>query len=186
MTTTIAAGERATTTTWTIDPAHTVAGFGVRHLMISTVKGRFGSVQGTVEVDGDDVETAEIDVTIAAAGIDTQVEKRDEHLRSPDFFDVERFPEIRFVGDSVRRTGDAELEVRGRLTIRDVTREVTLRVEELGTAQDPWGGNRAGYSASAKIDRKEFGLTWNQALETGGVLVADEVKIELDVQLVRQ
>jgi polyisoprenoid-binding protein YceI len=186
MTTTTETGERAATTTWTIDPAHTVAGFGVRHLMISRVKGRFASVQGTIEVDGGDAETAEIDVTIDAASIDTREEKRDTHLRSADFFDVERFPHLRFVSDSVRRTGEDELEVRGKLTIRDVTRDVTLRVEELGTAQDPWGGHRAGYSATTTVDRKDFGLTWNQALEAGGVLVGDEVKIELDVQLVRQ
>ena len=186
MSTTTASIDRAATTTWTIDPAHSVVGFGVRHLMISTVKGRFAAVDGSVTVQDDDVETAEIDVTIEARSIDTREEKRDAHLRSADFFDVERYPHLRFVSKDVRRTGESELEVRGALTIRDVTRDVKLRVRELGTAQDPWGGRRAGYSASTTIDRKEYGLTWNQALETGGVLVGDDVKIELEVQLVRQ
>jgi polyisoprenoid-binding protein YceI len=170
--------------TWKIDPAHTTVEFGVKHLMISTVKGRFSEVEGSVTVEGDDASTAQIDVSIAAASIDTGVDQRDEHLRSGDFFDVARFPTLRFRSKSVERASDDELRVRGDLTIRDVTREVIVDVEERGTATDPWGGRRAGFRATAKIDRQDFGLTWNQALEAGGFLVGDGVKIPLDAQLV--
>ncbi len=172
------------TGTWQIDPAHTSVGFGVKHLMISTVKGRFADVEGGVTLEGDDATTAQIDVTIAAASIDTGVEKRDEHLRSADFLDIERFPSLRFRSTKVERTGEDELRVRGDLTIRDVTREVVLDVEERGTAKDPWGGERAGFSGTVEVDRKDFGLTWNQTLETGGFLVGDTVKISIDAELV--
>ena len=174
------------TATWRIDPAHSHVEFAVKHLMISTVKGRFGDVEGTVTVDGDDVETAGIDVTLAAESIDTRVEKRDDHLRSQDFLHAERYPSLRFESTEVKRVGNDELRVKGHLTIRDVTREVVLDVEELGRAQDPWGGERAAFQATTKIDRKDFGLTWNQALEAGGVLVGDEVRISIDAQLVLQ
>lgn len=172
------------TAVWKIDPAHTHVEFGVRHLMIATVKGRFSEVEGSVSVEGDDASTAEIDVSIAAASIDTRVEQRDEHLRSADFFDAERYPLLRFRSTEVERLGDDELRVRGELTIRDVTREVVLAVEERGRAQDPWGGERAGFHASTDLDRTDFGLTWNQALETGGVLVGDTVRISIDAELV--
>jgi polyisoprenoid-binding protein YceI len=172
------------TLTWRIDPTHTHAEFGVRHLMISTVKGRFADVQGTVIVDGDDATSAEIDVTIAAASIDTRVQQRDQHLRSADFFDVERYPSLHFRSTRVERAGANELKVTGDLTIRDVTREVVLDVEERGTVSDPWGSERAGFSATTSVDRKDFGLTWNQALETGGVEVGDQVKITIDAELV--
>jgi polyisoprenoid-binding protein YceI len=172
--------------TWQIDPAHTTVEFGVKHLMISTVKGRFADVEGSVTLEGDDATTARIDVTIAAASIDTGVEQRDGHLRSADFLDAERFPSLRFRSTGVERAGKDELRVSGDLTIRDVTREVVLHVEERGTAKDPWGGLRAGFAGTVKIDRKDFGLTWNQALETGGFLVGDTVKIAIDAELVLQ
>ena len=174
------------TVTWQIDPAHSLVEFAVKHLMISTVKGRFADVEGRVTVEGDDPTTAEIDVTIAAESIDTRVDKRDDHLRSADFLGAERHPSLRFRSTGVDRAGDGDLRVKGDLTIRDVTREVVLEVEELGRARDPWGGERAAFQATTKIDRKDFGLTWNQALETGGVLVGDEVRISIDAQLVRQ
>ena len=172
------------TSTWRIDPAHSHVEFAVKHLMISTVKGRFADVEGTVTVEGDDVETAGIDVTIEAESIDTRVDKRDAHLRSEDFLHAERHPSLRFTSTEVERVDDEQLRVKGDLTIRDVTREVVLDVEELGRATDPWGGERAAFEATTKIDRKDFGLTWNQALEAGGVLVGDEVRISIDAQLV--
>lgn len=173
------------TTTWQIDPAHTDVGFEVKHLMISKVRGRFGTVSGTIQLDEADITrssvTAEIDVTT----IDTREEQRDGHLRSADFFDVENFPKITFRSTRVEREGEDRATVVGDLTIRGVTREVKLAVEEEGTAKDPWGGDRIAFSATAKIDRRDFGLTWNQALETGGVLVANEIKLILDVQAVK-
>ena len=169
--------------TWSIDAAHANVEFAVRHLMISTVKGRFGGVSGTVELGGDPT-AARIDVTIDAASIDTRQPDRDTHLRSADFFDVERFPTLTFTSTRVARDGD-ELKVDGDLTIRGVTRPVTLRAREEGRTRDPWGGERIGFSAATKINRKDFGLTWNQVLETGGIAVGDEIKISLDVELVK-
>jgi polyisoprenoid-binding protein YceI len=174
------------TTVWNIDPAHTHVEFGVRHLMISTVRGSFDDLEGTVTVENDDPETAQIDVTIRAASIDTRVEQRDQHLRSADFFDVERYPVLKFTSKKVERAGKGALRITGDLTIRDATREVVLDVEELGRTRDPWGNERAGFSVSGRIDRRDFGLTWNQALETGGVVVGNEVKIGADVELVLQ
>jgi polyisoprenoid-binding protein YceI len=153
--------------------------------MISKVRGRFGTVSGTIQLDEADITrssvTAEIDVTT----IDTREAQRDGHLRSADFFDVENFPKITFRSTRVEREGEDRATVVGDLTIRGVTREVKLAVEEEGTAKDPWGGDRIAFSATAKIDRRDFGLTWNQALETGGVLVANEIKLILDVQAVK-
>ena len=184
MTTTTQTTERGTAV-WTIDPTHSHAEFGVRHLMISTVKGQFRDIAGRVIVEDADPTTAEIDVTIGVASIDTRVEQRDQHLRSPDFFDVDRFPTLTFRSTEVERAGNDRYRVLGDLTIRDITRPVTLDVQEMGGIRDPWGSERAGYTATARIDRKEFGLSWNQALESGGVLVGDEVKIVLEVELVR-
>jgi len=172
------------TTLWKIDPAHTHVEFGVRHLMIATVKGRFGDVEGTVAVEADDPSTAEVEVRIGAGSIDTRVEKRDDHPRSADFFLGEEHPSLLFKSTGVERAGKDRLRVTGDLTIRDVTRSVVLDVEERGTAKDPWGGERAGFHASGRIDRKDFGLTWNQTLETGGVLVGDEVRMPIDRELV--
>lgn len=174
-----------TRTAWTIDAAHSEVGFAVKHLMISTVRGRFVSVSGTVEFGEGDYADASVDVTIDAASIDTREEKRDAHLRSADFLDVERFPTLTFKSRRVRAiTGDA-FQLVGDLTIRDITREVVLDVEVEGFQKDPWGHQKAGFSASTTVNRRDFGLTWNAALETGGVLVADEIKISLDVQLLQ-
>jgi polyisoprenoid-binding protein YceI len=174
------------TALWRIDATHANVEFGVRHLMISTVKGRFGTLDGTVTVEDGDPTTAQIDVTIEAASLDTRVEQRDAHLRSADFFDVEKYPALTFTSKRVERAGEDDLRVVGDLTIRGVTREVALDVEELGTVRDPWGNDRAAFSAKGKIDRTDFGLTWNQAIETGGVLVGDQVKLSIEVELVRQ
>jgi polyisoprenoid-binding protein YceI len=155
--------------------------------MISTVKGAFGDVRGTVWIDDSDATTALVDITIQVASIDTRQEQRDAHLRSVDFFDVARFPTITFRSRSVE--GDhreSEFRLVGDLTIRDVTREVVLKVSSEGRLIDPWGAERAGFSAQGKIDRTEFGLTWNQALEAGGVLVGNDIKISVEVELLRE
>jgi polyisoprenoid-binding protein YceI len=172
-------------TTWTIDPAHTSVEFAVRHMMISTVKGRFADVQGTLTFDEADPTRSTVDVTIATASVDTRSEQRDGHLKSADFFDVEKFPSIRFTSTRVTKTGSDGYDLVGNLTIRDVTREVTLKVEDQGRGTTPWGQVQAGFTASTKVDRKDFGLTWNQALEAGGVLVADEVKISVEVEFTK-
>jgi polyisoprenoid-binding protein YceI len=174
-----------TRTTWQIDPAHTEVGFEVKHLMISKVRGGFGAVSGTIELDEAEVGSSSATAEIEVASIDTREPQRDAHLRSADFFDAENFPKITFRSTRVARAGGERLEVVGDLTIRGVTREVTLAVEEEGRAKDPWGGERVGFSATGRIDRRDFGLTWNQALETGGVLVANEIRLVLNVQAVK-
>lgn len=172
---------------WQLDPAHSHVEFAVRHLMISTVKGSFGDVRGTVWVDESDGKAVLVDITIQVGSIDTRQEQRDAHLRSPDFFDATRFPTIAFRSRRVEGSHrDAEFRLVGDLTIRGVTREVTLDVSAEGRLHDPWGAERAGFSAQGKIDRTDFGLTWNQALETGGVVVSNEVKITAEVELIRE
>ena len=175
----------ATATTFSIDASHTEVGFEVKHLMISTVRGRFGAVEGTIELNEADPEKSSVEVTIEAASIDTRAEQRDAHLRSPDFFDVEKYPTLSFRSTSVTMPEKGRYKVTGDLTIRDVTREVVLDVNDEGRGVDPWGGERAAFSATTRIDRRDFGLTWNQGLETGGVLVGNDVKIVLDVQAVK-
>lgn len=175
-----------TTTKWQLDAAHSNVEFAVKHMMIATVRGRFGSVSGTLEMDENNPKNAKVDVTIDVASLDTRQEQRDAHLRSADFFDAERYPTIRFVSKRIDGDVRGEFTVTGDLTVRDVTREVTLDVSAEGFGKDPWGGFRAGFSAKGKIDRREYGLTWNQALETGGILVGDDIKITLDAEFVRQ
>ena len=174
------------TSAWSIDPAHSNVEFSVRHLMIATVRGRFADVAGTVKLDESNPARASVDVTIQAASIDTRAEQRDTHLRSPDFFDVAKYPVITFKSRAVEPKGGDQLKVTGDLTMHGVTRPVTLSATKEGSARDPWGNDRIAFSAIAKLDRKEFGLTWNQALETGGVMVGDDIKITLDVELIRQ
>ena len=172
--------------TYNIDPAHSSAQFSVRHMMISNVRGGFGSVKGTVVYDSDNPGESIIDATIDATTINTLDAQRDAHLKSADFFDVEKFPTLNFKSTSVRRTGDEELSVTGDLTIRGVTKSVTLAVNDLSEpSKDPWGNQRIGLSASAKVNRKDFGLVWNAPLELGGMLVGDEVAITLDVQFIK-
>lgn len=171
--------------TYTIDPAHSTAQFVVRHLMITNVRGGFSKVQGKVVYDAGNPEASEIDATIDVATISTGDAQRDGHLKSADFFDAEKFPSITFQSKGARMAG-GELQVSGELTIRGITREVTLRVEgPTGESKDPWGNLRIGASAATKIKRSDFGLTWNAALETGGVAVGDELKIELEVSLIK-
>ena len=168
--------------TWKIDPAHTSAGFVARHLMVTKVRGRFTDVDGEVRI-GETPEQSSIEVKLGAASIESGNADRDTHLRSPDFLDVERFPELTFKSTKVEVTGDTTLKVTGDLTVREVTKPVVLDVEYEGLTPDPWGGTRAGFTATTEIDREDWGLTWNVAMESGGVLVSKKVKIELDVQL---
>jgi polyisoprenoid-binding protein YceI len=187
MTTTLdrAGSTQTQTTTWQIDPAHTEVGFSVKHLMISTVRGRFAGVKGTIVLDEANPERSSVEAEIDAATIDTRAEQRDAHLRSADFFDVEKYPTITFRSRRVERVSDGRYRIVGDLTIRGVTREVVLDATEEGRGRDPWGGDRLGFSATTTIDRRDFGLTWNQALETGGVLVGNEIKISIDVEAVK-
>jgi polyisoprenoid-binding protein YceI len=180
------ATQPATKTTWTIDPAHSHVGFGIKHLMIATVRGRFTQVEGTLTVDERDPASASIDITIPTAGVTTGDEKRDGHLRSPDFFDVERFPTMTFRSKRVEAYSTDAFRVVGDLTIRDVTREIALDVAMLGRAKDPWGKEHAAFEATTNIKRGDYALTWNAALETGGVLVGDDVKISIEAQLLKQ
>ncbi|HEX8945290.1 MAG TPA: YceI family protein [Gemmatimonadaceae bacterium] len=174
------------TTTWAIDPAHAELGFAVRHLMLSTVRGRFGAVSGTITVDENDPRSAKVDVTVDVASIDTRQEMRDNHLRSADFFDAANHPTMHFVSKRIEGDVTKTFKVIGDLTIRGTTREIALDVTFEGRAKDPWGNDRAGFSASGKLNRHDFGLNWNQALEAGGVTVGAEVKLTLDVEIVRQ
>ena len=172
--------------TWSIDGSHAVAEFKVKHMMISNVKGHFAKMSGSLKRDETDLTNSQVEVVIEAGSIETRDAQRDGHLKSADFFDVEKFPTLSFKSSKVKSIGDGELEVEGDLTIRDKTRKVALRVEELTPpTKDPWGGTRIGVSAMTKINRKDFGLTWNAALETGGILVGDEVAITLDIEFIK-
>jgi polyisoprenoid-binding protein YceI len=177
--------QTAARTTWKLDPIHSHIEFSVRHLMITTVKGRFTGVDGTVSIDEADPSNSEVDVRIEASTIDTREPQRDAHLRSADFLDVEKFPHLTFKSRRITDRKGSAFKLAGDLTIHGVTREAVLDVTDEGRGKDPWGGERAGFSASTKINRKDYGLTWNQALETGGVVVGDEVKIHLELQFVR-
>jgi polyisoprenoid-binding protein YceI len=172
-------------TTWKIDPVHSNVEFAVKHLMISTVKGSFTDVEGEIVIVDGDPARSSVTATLKAASIDTRTGQRDDHLRSADFLDAVNFPEITF--KSTRISGDkSEFKVVGDLTIRGVTRPVTLDVTNEGAGKDPWGGDRVAFSGTTKLDRRDFGLTWNQAIEAGGVLVGNDVKVSIDVQAVKQ
>jgi len=170
-------------TTYKIDKAHSEATFQVRHLL-TKVRGHFSDFEGTIDYDEQNPERSSVNVTIQAATIDTHERDRDTHLRSADFFDVEKFPTLTFRSNTITRKGDQRFDVAGDLTIHGVTRPVTFDVTFLGKAKDPWGNERIAYEAEAAINRKDYGLNWNAALETGGFLVGDEVKISLSVQAI--
>ena len=172
--------------TWNIDADHSNIQFKVRHLMVSNVKGVFGKVQGTVDIDDQNLAKSRVAVTIDTQSINTGVAKRDEHLKSADFFDVATFPTMTFVSTKVAKNGKDKLKVTGNLTLHGVTRPVQLDVEgPSADSKDPWGNTRRGVSATTKINRKDFGLAWNKALETGGVVVGDEVTITLEVEMIK-
>lgn len=168
---------------YSIDAAHTSVEFVVRHLMITKVRGRFGAVSGTIELDPNSDVPRSVHATIDATSIDTREPQRDAHLKSPDFFEVEKYPRLEFASTRIEG-GAGTFTIYGNLSIHGVTREVGLTAEFEGRTADPWGGQRIGYTASTTINRKDFGLGWNAALETGGVVVGDEVRIELEVQAV--
>jgi polyisoprenoid-binding protein YceI len=170
---------------YALDPAHSHVGMSVRHMMVSRTKGRFADVSGTVHIAEEPLESF-VEVEIQAASIDTRDETRDGHLRSPDFFDVEEHPTIGYRSTKVTPAGRGRWTVDGDLTVRGVTRPVALDVAFEGGAKDPWGGDRIGFTARGELDREAFGLTWNQALETGGVLVGKQVRIEVEAEAVRQ
>lgn len=172
------------TGTWAVDPSHSSVDFQVKHLGIANVRGRFNKFEGSVEIEEDGEARAY--GTVDAESIYTSDEKRDAHLRSPDFFDAERYPEIRFESHAITRTGDETLEIAGELTIHGVTRETTLKAELTGIEQDPWGNERVGLEVSGEIDRRDYGITFNQALGSGNVLVSDRVKLHLDISAVKQ
>ena len=176
------------TTTWTIDPTHTLVEFSTKHMMITTVKGRFTDVQGTIITNAQDPTKSSAEVTIGAASLTTGTEARDQHLRSADFFDVEQFLTLTFRSKRISGAGlaaGAGFTVVGDLTVRGITKEVTLDATFEGTGTDPWANEKASFSASTKIDRRDFGLTWNAALEAGGVLVSNDIKISIEAQAVK-
>jgi polyisoprenoid-binding protein YceI len=174
------------TSTWKIDPVHSTAEFKVKHMMISHVKGYFTGLSGTATLDEGNVANSKVEASIDSASVNTREPQRDAHLKSADFFDVEKFPTLTFTSTKIAQTGDGELSVEGDLTIHGVTRKVTFAVEgPTLPAKDPWGNVRVGLAATTKISRKDYGLTWNAALETGGLLVGDEITITLDVQFVK-
>lgn len=174
--------------TWTLDPTHSLVEFSAKHMMITTVKGRFADVSGTIVADETNPDRSSVEVEIDVASITTNVDQRDGHLRSADFLDVENHPTITFrskrVEGAIAEAGD-EFRVIGDLTIRGTTHEVVLDATFAGQGKDPWGGERASFSAETKIDRRDFGLTWNQALEAGGILVSNQIKLSLEVQAVK-
>jgi polyisoprenoid-binding protein YceI len=176
----------ATSSTWKIDPAHSAAEFKVRHMMISNVKGKFSGLSGSLNLDETDYTHSTVDVSIPAASVSTVDDKLDAHLKAADFFDVEKFRTLTFKSTSIRSTGDRDYEVTGDLTIRGVTKSITLSVNDVSApSKDPWGNQRIGLSATGKVDRRDFGLVWNSPLEFGGMLVGDEVTITLDVQFIK-
>ncbi|MFZ5847837.1 MAG: YceI family protein [Actinomycetota bacterium] len=173
------------TGTWTLDPSHTRIGFVARHAMVTKVRGSFNEFEGTAVVDGNDLTSSKVNVTIQAASIDTRNQDRDGHLRSNDFLAMDEYPTIDFVSTAVRPTGDNGFELVGDLTIKGVTNSVTIPFEFEGAATDPFGNLRAGFEGQVTINRKDYGITWNAALETGGVLVGDKIVLEFEVSAIK-
>jgi polyisoprenoid-binding protein YceI len=184
MTLSTAAAPATQVTTWQIDSAHSLVEFAARHMMVATVKGRFTDLSGSLEFDPANLATAKVDVEIGAASINTLDAQRDAHLRSPDFLDVENFPRLRFVSTRVEPLGEDRARIYGELTIHGVTREVVLEAEFNGSGQTPYGKTVAGFTAHTSFNRKDFGLNWNVALETGGWLVSDTIKVNLEIEAV--
>ena len=172
--------------TWKIDGAHSSIEFVVKHMMVSRTKGRFTKFDGTIDLDENNLKNASVKVEIDVASIDTHDEKRDEHLRSADFFDVEKFPTITFASTEIMPRGGDKFQLIGDLTIRGVTERVIIETEKTGSGTSPWGQQVVGFEGTSEVNRKEFGLTWNVALETGGFLVGDNIKINLEVEAIKQ
>lgn len=171
---------------WKIDPSHTRIEFSIKHMMIAKVRGWFETYDGTIHPETENLTASWVEGTVEVDSINTNDEQRDAHLRSADFFDVEKYPKMRFRSTRIESIGVAQYKVYGELTIKDITREVVFGVTDEGQAQDPWGNWRWGLSASTKINRKDYGLSWNVALETGGWLVGDEVTITAEVELTQE
>jgi polyisoprenoid-binding protein YceI len=183
---TVAAPVATAVTTWNIDPVHSTAQFKVKHMMISNVKGEFTAITGQLELNEEDLTQSRVEASIDPTTVHTREEQRDAHLKSPDFFDVEKYPTLSFKSSKVAKKSGDELSVTGDLTIHGVTRSVVFAVEGPSTTtKDPWGNTRIGLSATTRINRKDFGLTWNAALETGGILVGEEVTLTLDVEFIK-
>lgn len=177
----------ASAATWSIDPDHSNVGFKVKHLMVSNVKGNFNTFSGTVDINDKDITKSSVNVSIDTNSINTNVQKRDEHLRSADFFDVAKFPTMTFISKKVAKAGKDRLKVTGDLTLHGITKEVVLAVEGPSKeSKDPWGNIRRGAAATTTINRKDFGLNWNKALETGGVVVGEEITINLEIEMIRK
>ncbi len=176
----------ATATKWVLDPMHSEVTFKIKHLVISNVTGMFKKFEGTCEAPSDDFEGAEIDFSLDVDSIDTNQEQRDVHLKSPEFFDAEKFPKITFKSTSFTKTGDNEYDLNGNLTIKDVTKPVTLKVEFGGTANDFYGNLKAGFEVTGKINRKEFGLVWGGITEAGSIVLGDDVKLSINAQFAKQ
>jgi polyisoprenoid-binding protein YceI len=175
-----------TQTKWVLDPAHSEISFKVKHLVVTTLTGKFGSFEGAVESANDDFSNASINFSADVASINTGNADRDGHLKSDDFFNAEAYPKLNFKGNSFTKTGDNEYKLTGDITIRDVTRPIELTAEYGGTAVDPWGNTKAGFEVNGKLKRKDFGLKWDALTEAGGAVVSDEVKLHMNVQLVKQ
>ncbi|GJM40371.1 MAG: polyisoprenoid-binding protein [Ardenticatenaceae bacterium] len=171
---------------WQIDTSHSHVYFTARHMMISKVRGSFENFSGTVNFDEETPPNTTVNIEVELASVNTRDEKRDGHLKSPDFFDVANFPTMKFVSNRVEQIDANNGRLYGQLTIKDITKEIVLDVEYAGTAKSPWGTESAGFSARGKLNRKEWGLNWNQALETGGVLVGDTINIEIELELIKQ
>ena len=171
---------------YSIDPAHSSINFSVRHMVIAKVRGKFSEYSGQIRIDEEDFTRSSAELRVRTASIDTGVEDREKHLRSADFFDSEKHPEMRFVSRSITKTGDRRYKMSGELTIRDVTKTIELEVRDEGRGKDPWGNERAGYTVHGSLDRGDYGLRWNQALEAGGVLVGEKVDIDLELSMIRQ
>ena len=173
------------TGTWTVDPAHSKVGFGVKHMGIATVRGEFTDFEGGLEI-GEDLSSAKVYGTVKTRSVDTNEPQRDDHLRSPDFFDAAEFPELRFESTSIEALDDEEFRITGQLTIHGLTNEIVLHAEVQGTDVDPWGNERVGLEVTGQLSRGDYGMKFNQALGSGNVLVGDKVKLVLDISAVKQ
>ncbi len=172
--------------TFDIDPAHSSIGFVARHAVVTKVRGNFNEIEGAAQINGADLASSSVQVTLKAASVDTRSEQRDGHLRSADFFDADTYPVITFASTAVSAVSDDEVEITGDLTIKDVTRPITFPLTYTGSAVDPFGNTRVGFEGSVSVNRKDFGLTWNAALETGGVLVSEKVTLEFDISAIKR
>lgn len=180
------ATQNQTTTKWSVDPSHSQVGFRVKHMVISTVSGLFKNFTVDVETEGDDFTTAKVNVTVDTTTVDTGSDQRDGHLKSDDFFNSEKYPQMTFVSTKVEKANDERFHLHGNLTIRDTTKPILLDIEFGGVIKDPYGLTRAGFAVTGKISRSDYGLKWNAALETGGMVVSDDVRINCEIQVTKQ